>query len=124
MAELHNLQKDLQRFIDQAQKVTTTKKGKVKHGKVKAESMIARLADYQAMKAKIQLYHDTLGLRQEELLASLDQLSATARSLMEVAAEAMAGDLETEDAPQEAEETHEQEGLPADTPAEGEKEEA
>ena len=39
-------------------KVTTTKKGKVK-----AESMIACLADYQAMKAKIQLYQETLGLR-------------------------------------------------------------
>jgi hypothetical protein len=38
--------------------VTTTKKGKVK-----AESMIACLANYQAMKAKIQLYQETLGLR-------------------------------------------------------------
>ena len=117
MGDLLTLQKDLQRFIDQAQKVTTSKKGKVKHGKVKTESMIARLADYQAMKAKIQLYHDTLGLRQEELLASLDQLSVTARSLMEAAAEAMAGELEADGAPQEADEPTDQVGPTDDTPA-------
>ena len=124
MGDLITLQKDLQRFIDQAQKVTTSKKGKVKHGKVKTESMIARLADYQAMKAKIQLYHDTLGLRQEELLASLDQLSTTARSLMETAAEAMAADLEAKGAPQEAEEATEQDDTIDDTPAAGDEEEA
>ncbi len=124
MGDLLTLQKDLQRFIDQAQKVTTSKKGKVKHGKVKTESMIARLADYQAMKAKIQLYHDTLGLRQEELLASLDQLSTTARGLMETAAEAMAADLEVEDAQQEAEEATEQDDTIDDTPAGGDEEEA
>lgn len=99
--------------------MTTTKKGKVK-----AESMIACLADYQAMKAKIQLYQETLGLRQEELLASLDRLSATAHSLMETAAESMAGELETEEAPQGAEETNEQEGSTADIGAEGDDEEA
>ncbi len=124
MGDLLTLQKDLQRFIDQAQKVTTSKKGRVKHGKVKTESMIARLADYQAMKAKIQLYHDTLGLRQEELLASLDQLSTTARSLMETAADAMAADLEAEDAPQEADEAAEQDNATDDTPAGGDVEEA
>jgi hypothetical protein len=124
MGDLLTLQKDLQRFIDQAQKVTTSKKGKIKHGKVKTESMIARLADYQAMKAKIQLYHDTLGLRQEELLASLDQLSTTARSLMETAAEAMAADLEAKDAQQEADEATEQDNTTDDTPAGGDEEEA
>lgn len=124
MADLLTLQKDLQRFIDQAQKVTTSKKGKVKHGKVKTESMIARLADYQAMKAKIQLYHDTLGLRQEELLASLDHLSTTARSLMETAAEAMAADLEAKGAQQEADEATEQDNTTHDTPAGGDEEEA
>jgi hypothetical protein len=128
MSELTTLQKDLQRFIDQAQKTTTTKKGKVKHGKVKAESMIARLADYQAMKNKIQLYHETLGVRQEELLASLDSLSATARGLMEAATDALAEseDLETGDAEQLDSETTEQEqdGQTDDTPVEGNEEEA
>lgn len=101
LAELTNLQKDLQRFVDLSQKTTVTKKGKIKHGKVKPETMIARLADYRAMKNKIELYHETLGLRQEELLTSLESLSTTARNLMEAATDAMAEDKTLEDEPQE-----------------------
>lgn len=43
---------------------------------------------------------------------------------METATESMAGELETEEAPQGAEETNEQEGSTADIGAEGDDEEA
>jgi hypothetical protein len=85
MAELTALQKDLERFIEQAS--TTTTKGKP--GRIKRESMLARLADYQAMKAKVGLYSEMLGMRQQEILRGLDQLQTTARTLLETAAAAL-----------------------------------
>src|SRR5579883_836923 len=56
LAEVEALQKDLQRFVEQAQ--SKTKKGKP--GRVKQQSIVARLADYQAVKAKVQLYNEVL----------------------------------------------------------------
>src|SRR6202051_2201310 len=85
MAELTTLQKDLERFIEQAQ--SKTRKGKP--GRIKQESMLARLADYQGMKAKVQMYSEVLGMRQQEIIGHLDQLQATARGLLEAAAEAL-----------------------------------
>lgn len=92
MAELTTLQKDLERFIEQAQ--SKTRKGKP--GRIKQESMLARLADYQGMKAKVQMYSEVLGMRQQEIIGHLDQLQATARGLLEAAAEALSEEEEEE----------------------------
>lgn len=48
--------------------------------------MVARLADYQGMKAKVGLYAEMLGMRQQEIARSLDTLQQTARTLLDTAA--------------------------------------
>ncbi len=68
MAELTALRKDLERVIAQAS--ATTKKGKP--GTIRRASMVARLADDQGMKAKVGLYAEMLGMRQQEIARSLD----------------------------------------------------
>ncbi len=88
MAEVTALQKDLERFIAQAG--ATTKKGKP--GTIRRESMVARLADYQGMKAKVGLYAEMLGMRQQEIARSLDTLQQTARTLLDTAAGAASED--------------------------------
>ncbi len=82
MAELTALQKDLDRVIAQAS--ATTKTGKT--GTIRRESMVARLADDQGMKAKVSLYAEMLGMRQQEIVRSLDTLQQTARTLLDTAA--------------------------------------
>ena len=42
---------------------------------------------YKNMRNKIMLYTEKLGMQQEELIAELDRLQATARSLVEVETE-------------------------------------
>ncbi len=74
MAELTALQKDLERVTAQAS--ATTRKGKP--ATIRRESMVARLADYQGMKAKVGLYAEMLGMRQQEIARSLDTLQQTA----------------------------------------------
>jgi len=59
MAELTALRKDVERFIAQAS--ATIKKGKP--GTIRRESMVARLADDQGMKAKVGLYAEMLVVR-------------------------------------------------------------
>jgi len=76
MAELTALQKDLERVTAQAS--ATTRKGKP--ATIRRESMVARLADYQGMKAKVGLYAEMLGMRQQEIARSLDTLQQTARA--------------------------------------------
>jgi len=70
--------------------LTTTKKGKP--GTIRRESMVARLADYQGMKAKVSLYAEMLGMRQQEITRSLDTLQQTARTLLDTAAGAASED--------------------------------
>ncbi len=98
-ALLTALQKDLERFIAQAS--ATTKKGKP--GTIRRESMVARLADYQGMKAKVGLYAEMLGMRQQEIARSLDTLQQTARTLLDTAAGAASDDDDgdTDDAGQQ-----------------------
>jgi len=88
MAELTAVPKDLERFIAQAS--ATTKKGKP--GTIRRESMVTRLADYQGMKAKVGLYAEMLGMRQQEIARSLDTLQQTARTLLDTAAGAASED--------------------------------
>ena len=89
VGELTALKKDLERFVAQLQKKTTTKKGKIKYGKVKAETIAARMAEYKNVKTKIELYRTTLDMRQEELLAELAELAKTANNLRETATDIM-----------------------------------
>jgi len=98
-ALLTALQKDLERFIAQAS--ATTKKGKP--GTIRRESMVARLADYQGMKATVGLYAEMLGMRQQEIARSLDTLQQTARTLLDTAAGAASDDDDgdTDDAGQQ-----------------------
>jgi len=98
-ALLTALQKDLARFIAQAS--ATTKKGKP--GTIRRESMVARLADYQGMKATVGLYAEMLGMRQQEIARSLDTLQQTARTLLDTAAGAASDDDDgdTDDAGQQ-----------------------
>jgi len=98
-ALLTALQKDLERFIAQAS--ATTKKGKP--GTIRRESMMARLADYQGMKATVGLYAEMLGMRQQEIARSLDTLQQTARTLLDTAAGAASDDDDgdTDDAGQQ-----------------------
>jgi hypothetical protein len=74
MAELTAVPKDLERFIAQAS--ATTKKGKP--GTIRRDSMVTRLADDQGMKAKVGLYTEMRGMRQQEIARSLDTLQQTA----------------------------------------------
>jgi len=99
MVELTALQKDLEHFIAQAS--ATTKKGKP--GTSRRESMVARLADYQDMTAKVGLYAEMLGMRQQEIARSLDTLQQTARTLLDTAADAASDDDDgdTDDAGQQ-----------------------
>ncbi len=117
VGELTALKKDLERFVQQLQKKTTTKKGKVKYGKVKQETVLARLAEYKNVKTKIELYQATLDMRQEELLAELEALTKTANSLRETATDIMSEQAElaeqgaapdAEDEEEEEEETTEE----------------
>jgi len=88
LAELTALQKDLERVTAQAS--ATTRKGKP--ATIRRESMVARLADYQGMKAKVSLYAEMLGMRQQEIARSLDTLQQTARTLLDTAAGAASED--------------------------------
>jgi len=81
-ALLTALQKDLARVI--AQVSATTKKGKP--GTIRCESMVARLADDQGMKATVGLYAEMRGMRQQEIVRSLHTLQQTARTLLDTAA--------------------------------------
>ncbi len=54
--------------------------------------MAARLADDQGMKAKVGLYAEMLGMRQQEIARSLDALQQTARTLLDTAAGAASED--------------------------------
>jgi hypothetical protein len=87
-ALLTALQKDLERVIAQASATTTT--GKL--GTIRRESMVARLADDQSMKATVGLYAEMLGMRQQEIARSLDTLQQTARTLLDTAAGAASED--------------------------------
>jgi len=74
MQELVTLSKDMERFILQAQ-----------HGRIKRENMAKRLVEYQEMKAKVELYKQVLGMRQDEILKGLAELEGKARMLLETA---------------------------------------
>jgi hypothetical protein len=93
MAELTALHKDLDRFVQQAK--TSTKKGKP--GRVQRTSMEDRLAQYQTMCAKVTLYSELLGMRQQEILRGLEELQATAHQLLEEAATIMGAEPDAAD---------------------------
>jgi hypothetical protein len=88
LGEVGTMQKELERLIEQAH--TRTDKGRP--GKVRQSTVLHRLADYRAMRAKVELYGEILGARQQEALQVLGQLQQTARTLLDTAAGAMAGD--------------------------------
>jgi len=91
VAELVTLKKDLARFEEQIKKTSKVfKNGNVHHGKVKEETIVARLTQYKNMKTKIALYQEALGMRQDELLAELDSLTQTANSLRDTATDVLA----------------------------------
>jgi hypothetical protein len=96
VAELTALKKDLARFEAQLQKKTILKSGKIHYGKIKPETIIARMQAYKDMKTKIELYQATLDMRQDELLAELDTLTQTANRLRETATDIMAEQAEQE----------------------------
>ena len=96
MGDLDKLETDLKRFIDQTTKITFTKSGRAKGHKVKQETVEARLNEYRRMRDRIQLYHATLGLRQDELIGRLDAFEKTAKELVHVATDAMASDINLE----------------------------
>ena len=73
LSDLETLAKNLQRFIEQS-----------KNGKVKPESIAARLVQYQEMKAKVELYHRVLGMYQSEIISKLEDLEQNARRLLQV----------------------------------------
>jgi hypothetical protein len=95
LGEVAALQKDLERFIEQAQ--STTEKGRP--AKVRPATIVNRLAEYRAMRAKIELYGEILGARQQQALQALGQLQHTARTLLDTAAGAQA---EIEELPEAA----------------------
>jgi hypothetical protein len=112
LGELIALKKDLARFEAQLQKKTTTKKGKVKYGKVKEETILARLNDYKNMRTKMELYQTTLDMRQDELQTALADLVKTASSLRDTATDIMSEQPEektTATTPTGAEEEEEEE---------------
>lgn len=129
VGELTTLKKDLDRFVAQLQKKTTTKKGKVKYGKVKEETVLARLNDYKNVKTKIELYRATLDMRQDELLTELEALAKTANSLRETATDIMSeqAELEEDDSAQDADGEEEEQDTDLadddDTPTEAQDEE-
>ena len=47
--------------------------------------MAKRLVEYQEMKAKVELYKQVLGMRQDEILKGLAELEGKARMLLETA---------------------------------------
>lgn len=90
LGEVGTMQKELERLIEQAQ--ARTDKGQP--GKVRQSTVLHRLADYRAMRAKVELYGEILGARQQEALQVLGQLQHTARTLLDTAAGSMADDDE------------------------------
>lgn len=93
LAELKTLQADLERFVLQAQTpkkekdnetVKTDAEGEIVYKKVKPSTIVERVEMYKNMRNKITLYTEKLGMQQEELVAELDRLQATARSLVDV----------------------------------------
>lgn len=95
VADLATLKTDLARFEEQIKKTSKTfKNGHVHRGRVKEETIVARLQQYKDMKNKIVLYQETLGMRQEELVAQLDDLTTTANSLRETATDIMAEQMD------------------------------
>jgi hypothetical protein len=84
MDEVTALQKHLHTFIERAEEAQE----KGKQARISTESMLLRLEEYKAMKAKAQLYNQVLDMRQQEILTNLEGLQETARKLMDVATEA------------------------------------
>jgi len=80
MAELEALNQRITRFTEQASKPTAA--GKV--SKAGRNAVLSQLQNYKDMKIKIELYKEKLGIQQEELLAKLDGLQKTARSLLDI----------------------------------------
>ncbi len=83
MAEVAALQKNLHTFIERSEEAQE----KGKQTRISTESMLVRLEEYKAMKAKAHLYTQVLDMRQQEILTNLDSLQETARKLLEVATE-------------------------------------
>ena len=90
LGEVGALQKELERIVEQAE--TRTDSGRP--GKVRQSTVLHRLAEYRAMRSKVELYGEILGSRQQEALQVLVQLQQTARTLLDTSAGVMDRDDE------------------------------
>lgn len=113
-AEIIAMQKDLERFIEEVKspvrdrktgEIRKDKDGNVKYGKVRPDTINARLKAYGQTKAKVHVFKELLELQESELLTKLNGLETAAKSVITTAAEVMstAEEEESEEAaPQEA----------------------
>jgi hypothetical protein len=100
MADIVVLQKDLERFVEEAKtpkrgkdgQPKVAKDGQIKYGKPRASTIAARLVTYRQMRDRITLYTEKLGMQQENLLAALNGLQQTAQALIEASTDEMADD--------------------------------
>lgn len=81
IADIEALEKNLSRFSEQKES-TTPKRGKP--ATVRKETVLERLRQYKAMKAKVMLYNEKMGIRQDELISRLATLEKAARSLVDM----------------------------------------
>jgi hypothetical protein len=95
LGEVGVLQNDLERLVEQAQ----SRKDKGRPPTVRKATILHRLAEYRAMRDKLELYGEILGARQQEALHVLGQLQFTARTFLDTAAGAIAGADELPGAP-------------------------
>lgn len=70
MDELGNMEKDLQRFVA------------AKPGTVKADTIAERLVAFRRTRDKANAYLDLMGMRQESIVQRLDELTATAKTIV------------------------------------------
>jgi len=86
LGEVTAMQKNLDRLVQQSQ--AATEQGRP--GTIRTSTVANRLAEYRAMRAKIELYGEILGARQQQALRALGELQMAARSLLDSAAGALA----------------------------------
>ena len=86
LGEVTAMQKNLDRLVQQAH--AATEQGRP--GTIRPSTVANRLAEYRAMRTKIELYGEILGARQEQAIRALGELQLAARSLLDKAADTLA----------------------------------
>jgi hypothetical protein len=86
LGEVTAMQKNLDRLVQQSH--AATEQGR--RGAIRPSTVANRLSEYRSMRAKVELYGEILGARQEQAIRALGELQLAARSLLDNAAEALA----------------------------------